>query len=70
MTKFIEYVANLTTSVAGAQDSNNRMETTAECKLLDLNLDKSVYMVVGNTKEKQIAKIATASTAGQYASFK
>ena len=32
---------------------NNRMETMAETKLLDFNLEKSSYMIIGKKKAKE-----------------
>ena len=48
---FQDDVARISTSVASAQSGNVKMESVAECKLLDYNVDKSCFLVLGNKKE-------------------
>ena len=46
-------VARLSTDIESVQMGNMRMEAMAETKLLDFNLDKSCFVVIGK-KKKQI----------------
>ena len=46
-------VARLAHDIESAQMGNDKMETMAETKLLDFNLDKSCFIVVGNKKKRQ-----------------
>ena len=47
-------VARLADSVEAAQAGNDRMLTMGETKLLDYNIDKSCFMVIGLKKAKKI----------------
>ena len=46
-------VARLCGSVDSLQSANDRMEALAETKLLDFNLSKSVFMLIGSDKNKK-----------------
>ena len=46
-------VARLSTDLESVQKGNNRMEALAETKLLDYNLDKSCFVVIGKKKLQQ-----------------
>ena len=43
-----------------AQDNNKRMEKVIESKPLDFNLDKSVFLVIGNKNSRKTRKISSA----------
>ena len=47
---FQDYLSRLTSSKVGTQAGNYFLESCMETKLLDLNIDKSCYIVVGNKK--------------------
>ena len=49
-------VARLADSVASVQAGNTRMEAIAESKLLDFNLNKSCYMIIGNNSNCEAIK--------------
>ena len=44
-------VARVCNSIESLQSANDRMEVLAETKLLDFNLSKSVYMLIGSGKD-------------------
>ena len=46
-------VARLSLDLESVQMGNNKMETMAETKLLNYNLDKSCFIVMGNKKARQ-----------------
>ena len=46
-------VCRLFSSVKDVQAGNDKMEAVTETKLLDLNLDKSVYIVIGDKKARK-----------------
>ena len=46
-------VARLSVDLESAQMGNNKMEAMAESKLLNYNLDKSCFLLIGNTNAKQ-----------------
>ena len=46
-------ISRVATNVLAAQKGNNQMESVMETKLLDFNLDKSCYIVIGNEKSKK-----------------
>ena len=46
-------VARLTENVVDAQAGNDKMETMAETKLLNFNLEKSCYLVLGKKRAKE-----------------
>jgi hypothetical protein len=46
-------VARLSTDLESVQMGNTRMEALAETKLLDYNLDKSCFVVIGRKKSRQ-----------------
>ena len=48
-----DYVARLANDLESAQMGNNRMETMAETKLLDFNLDKSCFILMVDKKSRQ-----------------
>ena len=48
---FQDDVLNAAETIKDAQIANNKMERIVESKLLDLNLDKSSYIIAGNGKE-------------------
>ena len=50
---FQDDISRVATNVLAAQKGNNRMESVMETKLLDFNLDKSCYIVIGNEKSKK-----------------
>ena len=50
---FQDDVARLALDIKSAQQGNNMMETMAETKLLDFNLEKSSYMIIGKKKAKE-----------------
>ena len=50
---FKDDVARLALNIRSAQQGNIRMETMAETKLLDYNLEKSTFMILGNKKSKE-----------------
>ena len=50
---FVDDVARMAAGRLEAQAGNNLMETIAETKLLSYNMDKSVYMVVGEGGNKK-----------------
>ena len=50
---FQDDVASPATNVKSAQDNNKRMERVLDSKLLNFNLDKSVFLVIGNKKFKK-----------------
>ena len=50
---FQDDIVRLSTTVESAQSGNNRVESVMECKLLDLNLDKSGVLVLGPTKRQK-----------------
>ena len=47
---FQDDVARIATNVTSAQAGNTRMEAVAESKLLDYNVEKSCFVVLGNKK--------------------
>ena len=49
---FQDDVARLAGDLESAQVGNDRMESVAETKLLDYNLQKSCYVVIGKKKER------------------
>ena len=49
-------LSRCTTSVAGAQDGNNRIEKSIGPKLLDFNTDKSCYILTGSKNGKNNLK--------------
>ena len=53
---FQDDVARLADSPASVQAANIRMEALSECKLLDYNLKKSAYMVVGKKAARDTIK--------------
>ena len=50
---FQDDVARLSLTAAGAQAANSKMECVAATKLLDFNVDKSCYIVIGKKKRRQ-----------------
>ena len=46
-------VARLSMDLESAQMGNDRMENMAETKLLDYNLEKSCFIVIGDEKSRQ-----------------
>ena len=51
---FQDDVARLCFDPESAQIGNDRMEALAETKLLDYNVDKTCYIIVGKEKERKI----------------
>ena len=51
---FQDDVARLSTSLESVQMGNNKMESLAETKLLNFNLDKSCFVVIGNEKSRRM----------------
>ena len=49
---FQDDISRMTTSVWAAQSGNNIVEAVIETKLLDFNLDKSCYIVMGSRANK------------------
>ena len=50
---FQDDIGRICDSVEAAQHGNDRVAHVMESKLLDFNIDKSCFLVVGNVKEKQ-----------------
>ena len=50
---FQDDINRVATSVLTAQKGNNQNESVVETMLLDFNLDKSCYIVMGNEKAKK-----------------
>ena len=50
---FQDDIARLTLNIKSAQQGNKRMEAMAETKLLDYNLEKSSFMIIGNQISKK-----------------
>ena len=50
-------VARIGTTVKSAQVGNSKMEVIAETKLLDYNLEKSGFLIIGETKAKKKMQI-------------
>ena len=50
---FQDDVARLSADLAAVQMGNNKMETLAETKLLNYNLEKSCFIVIGNKKTRK-----------------
>ena len=46
-------ILRLSYSIADAQTSNDKMESLAETKLLDYNLEKSCFLLIGSNKAKK-----------------
>ena len=51
---FQDDVARLSLDLESVQMGNNKMEAMAESKLLNYNLDKSCFIVMGNKKTRQV----------------
>ena len=51
---FQDDVARLSTNLEAVQMGNNKMESLAETKLLNFNLDKSCFVVIGNEKSRGV----------------
>ena len=49
-------IVRITTSRSAAQNGLNRMSNTMDSKLLDINTDKSVHLIIGNGEKKQNLK--------------
>ena len=52
---FQDDISRMAQNISDAQEGNDRLETLTETKLLDFNLDKSVFLIVG--KERNRCKI-------------
>ena len=50
---FQDDIARLALTVSSAQAGNMKMESVAATKLLDFNIDKSCYIVIGRNKRRQ-----------------
>ena len=50
---FQDDVSRICMDPVSAQAGNNKMEAMAETKLLDFNLDKSCFIIIGKTKARQ-----------------
>jgi hypothetical protein len=50
---FQDDISRTTTSVWAAQTGNNTIEAAMETKLLDFNLDKSCYLLMGSNDNKE-----------------
>ena len=50
---FQDDISQTTTSVWAAQTGNNTIEAAMETKLLDFNLDKSCYLLLGSNVNKE-----------------
>ena len=50
---FQDDVASPSSDLENAQENNERMKDVVESKLLDFNLEKSVFLVIGNNKFKK-----------------
>ena len=50
---FQDDIGRICDSVKASQHGNDRVAHVMESKLLDFNIDKSCFLVVGNTKSKQ-----------------
>ena len=54
---FQDDISRVSTSVRAAQSGNKRIEAVMETKLLDFNLDKSCYIIMGSKKRKEEMEI-------------
>ena len=54
---FLDDIGNLAEDTKAAQEANDRIETMVETKQLSLNLDKSSFMIIGNSKARNKIKI-------------
>ena len=50
---FQDDIARLAGDLDSVRDRNKRLEEMADCKLLDFNLDKSCFLIIGNKKFKK-----------------
>ena len=46
----------LTTTLEGAQDGSHRFQKVMESKMLDINVDKSIYLLIGKKKTVQLIR--------------
>ena len=50
---YVDDVMRLAESVESAQYGNDAMEKMVKCKVLEFNLDKSTFVIIGNKKARK-----------------